>query len=475
MPGRLRVILAALFAASAPSLAAPRRTLPELIELAHARARQMAVAQGDLAVREAQKSEAVRLWAPSGDLTYLLTGAPSINCQAPLSDDLLSDAQVSASGLTRTQLRQRDCTSTVDPNNGGNISVLNPNLRGVGMQLDLKLTQPIYTFGKIENAIAAAGHGIAAGRAGLDVARGDVDLQVARAYWGLKAARTSLATLADVRHELVPWVDKIEKDLDADKPQFTSSDLHRIKIALGTLDQIAADLGRSQSIAAGGLLALLGEPIEIDDVELDPVEIVERPVEWYRNEALLHRPELRQLDEGVAALRALARVRRAEMLPNLALVGGISWRYTSSQVEDSQSAYDNHANYFGFGVFLALEQPLDLVEKFARLRHAHADADLLSAQQRLALAGIGFEIDQAYAGLVEARERVRLSEQVQKEARGWLNQVQQNLDLGTEEPRNLIEAARAYFEQRLRYFQAIFDVNVATAQLRRATGVDVAR
>lgn len=473
MSDRLRNALAALLLVAAPAAtASPKRTLPELIELAHARARSIAVAKGELEVREAQKSEALRLWAPSGDFTYLLTGAPDINCQAPLADNFLSSAQLG--GLTPSQLRQRDCTSTVDPN-GNTISVLNPNFHGVGMQLDLKITQPLYTFGKIEHAIAAAGHGVAAGRAGLDVARNELDLQVARAYWGLKATRTSLATLDDVRGELLPWVKKIELDIDTAKPQFNSSDLHRIKIALGSLEEIAADITKTQAIAAGGLFALFGEPIEIDDAELDPGDTVERPIEWYRNEALVHRPEVKQLDEGVAALRSLALARRAQMLPNLALVGGISWRYTSSNIEDSQSAYDNHANYFGFGLYLALEQPLDFVEKFAQLRHAHADAELLSAQQRLAVAGIGFEVDQAWAGLVEARDRVQLSEKLQREARGWLSQVQQNLDLGTEEPRNLIEAARAYFEQRLRYYQAIFDVNVATAQLRRATGVDVAR
>mgnify|MGYP000952890656 CR=1 FL=1 len=36
-------------------------------------------------------------------------------------------------------------------------------------------------------------------------------------------------------------------------------------------------------------------------------------------------------------------------------------------------------------------------------------------------------------------------------------------------------SGRNYFDLRLRYYQSIFDVNLQIAQLRRATGVEVAR
>ena len=38
--------------------------------------------------------------------------------------------------------------------------------------------------------------------------------------------------------------------------------------------------------------------------------------------------------------------------------------------------------------------------------------------------------------------------------------------------RDIADAARNYFELRLRHLQAIMDVNVNTAQLRRVAGVD---
>ena len=42
--------------------------------------------------------------------------------------------------------------------------------------------------------------------------------------------------------------------------------------------------------------------------------------------------------------------------------------------------------------------------------------------------------------------------------------------VGTGSPRDLVEAARNYFELRLRHLQAIMDVNMAVTQLKMASG-----
>src|SRR5206468_913337 len=88
------------------------------------------------------------------------------------------------------------------------------------------------TFGKIENGTEAAEHGVAASSAQMEVARSEVAMQTAQAYWGLKAARTSLVTLTEVRDKLQDWQDKIDKDLDSAKPRFTIYDLKRVQLAV---------------------------------------------------------------------------------------------------------------------------------------------------------------------------------------------------------------------------------------------------
>src|SRR6185503_5483661 len=71
-----------------------------------------------------------------------------------------------------------------------------------GAQLDV--TQPLYTFGKIEHARSAARAGLDAQAALADEAAGDAAADAARAYWGLKLAR-------ELRYMLEDGIDEITK------------------------------------------------------------------------------------------------------------------------------------------------------------------------------------------------------------------------------------------------------------------------
>jgi multidrug efflux system outer membrane protein len=466
---RLPPGLALLSLLATPAAAAPKRTLEQLITLSHSRAAAIAAADAQLSVSKTQRNEARVLWAPFGEFNYYLTGAPNVQCVAPDPNVYVVRAGVNPNDPA---IRRANCINTIDPGTRNSITFFSFNLAGVGMQGELRLIQPLYTFGKIEYAKRAAEHGVRAGQAGVDATRREVEVQVVRAYWGLKAARASLAIVQQGRDEITPWVDKINKDLDSDAPKYNETDLLRIKVALAQIELLVANLERGETIAREGLRTVIGEEADVDDEELNPANIPDQPLSYYQTQALLNRPEITQLAEGLAATRDIARVRRSELLPDLALAGGFNFRYTPT-IEDSRSAFENKANQFGYSVLLTFRQPLDFAQKISRWRHAGADADLLAARRRLAVDGIHFEIARAHADLTEARRRLASTERGQRTAQGLLAAMRQNLDLGTVGPRDLVDAARSYFELRLGYFQAIMDVNVTLAVLRRASGLEV--
>ena len=456
--GVLLVVLAGLAGTARPAAAdPPKRKLDELIDLARRRSKTIGVAKAELAVRESQRRMANWLWTPMGDVTYAFTGAPRIECRGPGNN---ADPNV----------RVRECVDTVDPNTGQSVSAVSSGIGGVGMQAEVNLLQPLYTFGKIESAIDAARHGVDAAKAGVEGARWDAEVDVTRAYWAAKGARTAMETLSSVRGELDPWIKKIEKDLDRPKPEYSFSDLQRLKVALDDLDVLQADLARTRLIALAGLRALVGEDVDEDEDEMEPVNDPLQTITWYETEAARHRPEVRALDAGAAAFHSLARLRRSELLPDVGITTNVLLRYTSS-VETPDNVFMWQATVVRFGVFLALRQPLDFFQKWSRYKNAQADASLFEAKRTLALTGMDFEIRIAYAEQEEARRRLAATDHGQHTARGWLTAVKQTLDLGTADPRDLADAARRYVELRLRYLLAIVDVNVSAARLRRVAGV----
>ena len=162
-------------------------TLPELIQVATARSKHVAVARAEREVRLTQKREAKWNWFPSLDVTGGIAPAIDVQCQAPLADQLLTIQQLNANGFANhDELRRRDCLNTVIPQNSQTLSNLNIDairfISGVGFQGDLRLTFPLFTFGKIEFATQAAGHGIAYSDTQIDVAKSEVAMLAARAY-----------------------------------------------------------------------------------------------------------------------------------------------------------------------------------------------------------------------------------------------------------------------------------------------------
>jgi outer membrane protein TolC len=173
----------------------------------------------------------------------------------------------------------------------------------------------------------------------------------------------------------------------------------------------------------------------------------------------------------VRAIKAVSSLRLAELLPDVGIVGSFTYGFAQS-VDSPQNAFWNLPNTLGAGLYLAFRQPLDIALRLARLNEARADERTLLARRREALRGIGLEIDRAFADLTEAKGRMEKSARAEKIARGWYNSVDQALQIGVVESRDLVDAARNYFELRLRHLQSIMDVNVATAALERAAGVE---
>lgn len=445
--------------------ARPKLTLPELIRLARQRSPFVANAASQIEIRRWQRREARWSWFPTGDVTFGITFSTGVQCKDENGNPSLVN-----------------CVRTVDAA-GQNLSIplVKNNVSGSAGELAVRLNQPIYTSGKIETSTRAAEAGILAEEARTEGARFDAELSAARAYWGLKAARTALVTARDTRQQVVDWIDRIERDMDADKPKynFSQTDLARIKVALATIDTVVADLERNQTIGEHGVRLATASDVDIDDEELDRQEVIEQPLDYYQREAALHRPEVRALAHGSTALRHLVRFQLTQMLPNFGLQIAIGNKW-AQDVAVPPNAFFNQPNSGPYyGAVLGAQQPLDLFVRYTRFARARAEADAFDAQRKLAEAGIALEITQAFANLEEARKRSRTLERAVHVAQGWLHQIEQRMDLGVGDDaglaRDFVEAARNHFELRLRFFQSINDVNYGIAQLRRATGVDVAR
>lgn len=451
--GALLVVLATLGWAAAPGAAQARKlTLQQLLELAHSNP-SLRAGQAATAAMEAQISEARRNWLPQGDLLSIAAPSPQVHCQDEFGN------------------RNTDrCVTTTN----GEASLKDVSWTKVFTRTELRLIQPVYDFGKISAGVAAGEAGAAALREKQAATRAEIDVNVQRAYWALKAAREALDALDEGSGYLDQAQERIDKDLADGKGNFTVTDRLRLRTARADLDTRILEARKYADIARGGLRVLAGgdapADLDVDDEAFEPVDVPPRPVVYYEDQARFNRPEARALNYAVKAKRALAELERLKEYPDLVLIGTAAFA-RAQEVDDPQNAFLSH--YFNSttaGVAAGLRMQLDLGPKMARADRFRLEADEMEFRREEALGGIVFEVRRAHADLAEAQGRVAALDKGAKAGKAWISAVAQNLAVGLGEARDFTDALAQFFQMRLRYLQAVADMNVAAAALARATG-----
>jgi outer membrane protein TolC len=460
-------LLGGLLSAVLPTSASAKKyTLPELLELA--RTRNPGLRAGDAATHamQAQVLEARRNWFPQGDLTSFVAPVPRIECEGPGATIISGDQ------LTREQ----NCITTNASPSHGALQYLT-NFSGAYSRTDLKLVQPIWDFGKISAGVTAAEAGVVVTTGRQAGARADIELNVRKAYWGLKLARELRSMLEEGEGYLDTAYKKIEKQLADGEGSATVTDKLRLKTVHTEIEVRLLEAKRLEEVARSGLRALLGfeslDELDVDDEDFEALQVPRRTLAYYEDQARLSRPEVRTLDYAVKAKWALADLEHRKLYPDLVLIGQLSFAYAPT-IDSPQSAYANNPfNGYGGGIAAAMRLPLDFGTKLARGARTRAEAQEIEGRRQEALGGVGFEVARAYLELSEAETRLTEVRTGEKAGKAWVAAVTQNFALGLADARDFSDALLQSFKMRTFALQAVYDLNISTASLSRATGTNV--
>ncbi len=326
----------------------------------------------------------------------------------------------------------------------------------------LEVTQPLYTFGKIKHARAAARAGLDAQRALANEAAGDLAVDAARSYWGIKVARELGYMLDDGIEEIGKALEKFE-----DAPEDISvQDRQRVAVLLAEAKIQRAEAMLAEQQALAGLRALVGMP----DADVDGAELaaIERSIPATPEAGA--RPQAAAARAGATAADELAAFASSHYFPDLAIIG-TGFVARAQGVTDPPSAFANDPfNRVGAALVLALQWQVEPWTTKARVAKARAEADKAKHQAELASIGASYDAQHALAEATGARAKVDASIEGEKAGRAWLAAVLQGQAIGTVEAKDLADAYIAWFQMRARWAQAVMQWNVALVRLDRAAG-----
>ncbi len=440
--------------------------LPSLWALAEGRFPGLLAARRNIEAARHTRNEQIFLRLPSADMNGFLTWSPNVKCKS--AEDYAAEGRPGLLGgpdhCSETNIAQTLNASTIQ-------NYL--PFYGALVQLGIRITQPLYTFGKLTAAWDLGQTGVDIAAAQSDQARLDHQVNVLKAYFGLKTARAALDTVSEGLDQVKKWVKQIDDDLEAGRGSASEIDLMRLKVAESQIELISIDLDRTIASTLAALRYLAQDPVvDVDDDNLSIWHDEHESLDYYLDAALRNRPELKVLRATGQGALLYKKLRIAELLPSFGLIVNFGYGYAGG-VQDPNHGFMSRLNYLGAGVGLGMTWGLDVGPKIARLQRAIADVNIFEARKRELLGGGALEIERAFNDVREAQRRLKTAETAERRARGWLQGIKQSVDVGTAEGRDMNDALRTYFEQHISVLRAINDVNVACANLRRVSGLEV--
>ena len=340
--------------------------------------------------------------------------------------------------------------------------------------LDFALIKPLYTFGKIEHYGEAARGNIDLKRGELKQTRGDTVYDTKRAYFGYLTARDIRAFLEDMQGRLDRAITSVERDLKEETGEAKQSDLYALQSAKGLLAKYVYQSRAIEKISLDGLKVLTGAGLKADlkvaDERLEPVAFPRVDLAEFQSRALQERPEMQQLEAGLRARRALVAAKKADRMPDV-YAGVIGQFNYASQRErlDNPYLYDP---FNGGGLTPVVGVKWDTVfgAASARVNQAQAELEALNHKKAFAVAGIPFEVGEAYANAEANYNAQRDLGEGAAAARRWMVASLADFAAGIESADKVANALKNYVLTQTEYLRTVNDYNMNVAQLARLTG-----
>lgn len=344
-------------------------------------------------------------------------------------------------------------------------------------QVDLQLTQPLYTFGRADALESAARSGVDASEANLAGTRAEVKRQVRDLYWGVVLGRE----LQEVAGEVMDRVEEAEGRLreQYEAGDATQNDLFKFRIFEYRAQKRRREATTELEKARAGLRALVGldseVPYRVGHESLRPVDVRVDSLDLDRLMALArrNRPQLDQLRAGIDARRELARASRRERWPDLFVGAEVSLNQAPSRFEPDNPFWEDQTNFFRPGLAVGFNWDLNFIRHRDEARIQRYRAEKQAAALGPLELKVREEVRAKYLEARRARNDLEGSRDALTASENWLRAEMQTLEIGINEIQDVIDAFRANVEMELEHLRNIREYNTALAELSRAVGVDL--
>jgi outer membrane protein TolC len=233
-------------------------------------------------------------------------------------------------------------------------------------------------------------------------------------------------------------------------------------------------LERESQMAKEALRRSLGlsdlSDFDVTDQILKPVSFELRSLEEYLARAELQNPDIKRLKAGVAAEEARYKAEKAKFYPTVLAVGGAKSAVAPGRVDPDNPFLVDDFHQLNGGAALAFQWDLNLLQTNAEVHQKKAKAMKMKSVYRDGANGVALQVKDKYQRVRERQANLESSHEARKAGRALLVLNLTNFKFGIGTGKDLFDALSLYARTAGEYFEAVFEYNLAVAELQSVTG-----
>lgn len=338
-------------------------------------------------------------------------------------------------------------------------------------KITVQMGVPVYAFGKMKLAKDIANSGITAARENRRKEKLSVVTNVRQLYYGVLLAE-------ELGKLLVKAYEKLSKEIESGNRSGRSPvERAKARIFLVELENRIAEARNKEILAIEGLRVQMGlnpdVAVMVYSERLKPVRTTLRPIEDYLKSAMERRPDIKLVEAGLEIQRRRYQLEKRKYLPDIGIGAYMDIGRTIGNVRGVTTTdnWSDPVNFYKAGIGMQVEGKFDIHGQMARVKNARSEYYKTSLEHYMAKDGAQLDVKKAYIEAETALDDIRRADIAQKYARQLMFLTQSNFELGIGDEQEYIDALQLVLLTRGKYFESIFNYNVALAVLDEKAGI----
>ena len=320
---------------------------------------------------------------------------------------------------------------------------------------------PLYTGGKVENAIKQAQLGHEVSQLEVATTKNNLKLESSQGYYQVLQSQLLLEIAKQTAADFRAHLDRVREMFDNGVVPW--HDVLQTKVKLANAENTLVKAQNDYNLAIYSLNKTMGLPLH-SEIRLTEPLIYQQYTSSLNDViafGLEHRPELFQRQENVKIRETQVNIARSENRPKVMLKGTIAWddtEFTGTKNGDWTAMLVTQLNVFDSG------------NTEAKIRQAQSGVLDAREQARQTHDDISLEISDAYLNMRESEKRISTNKVAVEEATVNFDIAQKAYSAGVGTNIDVMDAELALNQAKTNYTNSLFDYNISKARLNKAIG-----